>query len=90
MVYFQYFQLASLRSIKQCLCVVISLKEGEDQKEISIEPAQALDEVEPLPEDCYTRPISLPEGNTLSRNYANYPFFLTAVEGNVYFVVSSQ
>lgn len=40
----------------------ISLKEGEDQKEITIEPAQALDEVEPLPEDCYTRPISLPEG----------------------------
>lgn len=40
-----------------------SLKEGEDQKEISIEPAQALDEVEPLPEDCYTRPISLPEGD---------------------------
>lgn len=39
-----------------------SLKEGEDQKEITIEPAQALDEVEPLPEDCYTRPISLPEG----------------------------
>ena len=41
-----------------------SLKEGEDQKEITIEPAQALDEVEPLPEDCYTRPISLPEGKT--------------------------
>lgn len=39
-----------------------SLKEVEDQKEITIEPAQALDEVEPLPEDCYTRPISLPEG----------------------------
>lgn len=38
------------------------LKEGEDQKEISIEPAQALDEVEPLPEDFYTRPVSLPEG----------------------------
>uniref|UniRef100_A0A671U419 Dynactin subunit 4 n=1 Tax=Sparus aurata TaxID=8175 RepID=A0A671U419_SPAAU len=42
-----------------------NLKEGEDQKEISIEPAQALDEVEPLPEDCYTRPISLPEVTTL-------------------------
>ena len=39
-----------------------SLKEGEDQKEINIEPAQALDEVEPLPEDYYTRPINLPEG----------------------------
>lgn len=44
-----------------------SLKEGEDQKEIAIEPALALDEVEPLPEDCYSRPISLPEGNS-SRN----------------------
>uniref|UniRef100_A0A8C2X1E7 Dynactin subunit 4 n=1 Tax=Cyclopterus lumpus TaxID=8103 RepID=A0A8C2X1E7_CYCLU len=43
----------------------LSLKEGEDQKEITIEPAQALDEVEPLPEDCYTRPISLPEVTTL-------------------------
>ena len=45
-----------------CVCPVSSLKEGEDQKEINIEPAQALDEVEPLPEDCYTRPINLPEG----------------------------
>uniref|UniRef100_A0A3Q3IMV0 Dynactin subunit 4 n=1 Tax=Monopterus albus TaxID=43700 RepID=A0A3Q3IMV0_MONAL len=43
----------------------LSLKEGEDQKEITIEPAQALDEVEPLPEDCYIRPISLPEVTTL-------------------------
>uniref|UniRef100_A0A4W5LCA0 Dynactin subunit 4 n=1 Tax=Hucho hucho TaxID=62062 RepID=A0A4W5LCA0_9TELE len=41
------------------------MKEGEDQKEINIEPAQALDEVEPLPEDCYTRPINLPEVTTL-------------------------
>ncbi|KAI2539734.1 DCTN4 isoform 8, partial [Pan troglodytes] len=32
----------------------LSLKEGEDQKEIKIEPAQAVDEVEPLPEDYYT------------------------------------
>ncbi|XP_061757910.1 dynactin subunit 4 isoform X1 [Nerophis ophidion] len=39
----------------------LSLKEGEDQREITIKPAQALDEVEPLPEDFYTRPISLPE-----------------------------
>ncbi|XP_077588472.1 dynactin subunit 4 isoform X1 [Stigmatopora nigra] len=39
----------------------LSLKEGEDQREIIIEPAQAVDEVEPLPEDCYTRPICLPE-----------------------------
>lgn len=44
------------------LATGFSLKEGEDQKEITIEAAQALDEVEPLPEDCYTRPISLPEG----------------------------
>uniref|UniRef100_A0A8C5AZM1 Dynactin subunit 4 n=1 Tax=Gadus morhua TaxID=8049 RepID=A0A8C5AZM1_GADMO len=43
----------------------LTLKEGEDQKEIIIEPAQALDEVEPLPEDCYTRPINLPEVTTL-------------------------
>ncbi|XP_063046207.1 dynactin subunit 4 isoform X2 [Engraulis encrasicolus] len=43
----------------------LSLKEGEDQKEITIEPAQALDEVEPLPEDYYTRPVSLPEVTTL-------------------------
>uniref|UniRef100_H3C3W5 Dynactin subunit 4 n=1 Tax=Tetraodon nigroviridis TaxID=99883 RepID=H3C3W5_TETNG len=43
----------------------LSLKEGEDQKEISIEAAQALDEVEPLPEDCYSRPISLTEVTTL-------------------------
>uniref|UniRef100_A0A1A8G1L0 Dynactin subunit 4 n=4 Tax=Nothobranchius korthausae TaxID=1143690 RepID=A0A1A8G1L0_9TELE len=43
----------------------LSLKEGEDQKEISIEPAQALDEVELLPEDCYTRPVTLPEVTTL-------------------------
>ncbi|XP_076862264.1 dynactin subunit 4 isoform X2 [Brachyhypopomus gauderio] len=43
----------------------LSLKEGEEQKEVSIDPAQALDEVEPLPEDCYTRPISLTEVTTL-------------------------
>lgn len=42
-----------------------SLKEGEDQKEIKIEPADAVEEVEPLPEDYYTRPINLTEGNTL-------------------------
>lgn len=42
-----------------------SLKEGEDQKEIKIEPAQAVDEVEPLPEDYYTRPVNLTEGNIL-------------------------
>uniref|UniRef100_A0A8C6MJA1 Dynactin subunit 4 n=1 Tax=Nothobranchius furzeri TaxID=105023 RepID=A0A8C6MJA1_NOTFU len=48
-----------------CVCFFPSLKEGEDQKEISIEPAQALDEVELLPEDCYTRPVTLPEVTTL-------------------------
>lgn len=47
-----------------CVSDYFSLKEGEDQKEISIEPALAFDEVEPLPEDCYTRPISLPEGES--------------------------
>uniref|UniRef100_A0A3P8WEQ1 Dynactin subunit 4 n=1 Tax=Cynoglossus semilaevis TaxID=244447 RepID=A0A3P8WEQ1_CYNSE len=43
----------------------LSLQQGEEKKEIFIEPAQALDEVEPLPEDFYTRPISLPEVTTL-------------------------
>uniref|UniRef100_A0AAY4E516 Dynactin subunit 4 n=1 Tax=Denticeps clupeoides TaxID=299321 RepID=A0AAY4E516_9TELE len=43
----------------------LSIKDGEDQKEISIEPAQALDEVEPLPEDFYTQPVNLPEVTTL-------------------------
>lgn len=41
-----------------------SLKEGEEQREVKLEPAQALDEVEPLPEDCYTGPVNLPEGKT--------------------------
>lgn len=40
-----------------------SLREGEDQKEVKIEPAQAVAEVEPLPEDYYTRPVNLTEGN---------------------------
>uniref|UniRef100_H3BB34 Dynactin subunit 4 n=1 Tax=Latimeria chalumnae TaxID=7897 RepID=H3BB34_LATCH len=43
----------------------LSLKEGEDHKEIKVEPAQAVEEVEPLPEDYYTRPINLPEVTTL-------------------------
>ncbi|MCJ8735628.1 hypothetical protein PDJAM_G00249320 [Pangasius djambal] len=43
----------------------LSLKEGEEQKEVSIEPAQALDEVEPLPEDYYTRSVNLTEVTTL-------------------------
>lgn len=46
-----------------CLHACFSLKEGEDQKEIKIEPADAVEEVEPLPEDYYTRPINLTEGN---------------------------
>lgn len=62
------FPMLNLKSYFDCMtnscfpATGFSLKEGEDQKEITIEPAQALDEVEPLPEDCYTRPISLPEG----------------------------
>ncbi|XP_043559028.1 dynactin subunit 4 isoform X1 [Chiloscyllium plagiosum] len=42
-----------------------TLKEAEDQKEIKIEPAQPLEEVEPLPEDYYTRALNLPEVTTL-------------------------
>jgi len=45
----------------------LSLKEGEDQKEIKIEPAQAVDEVEPLPEDYYIRPVNLTEVTTLQQ-----------------------
>ncbi|KAB0395753.1 hypothetical protein E2I00_002420 [Balaenoptera physalus] len=45
----------------------LSLKEGEDQKEIKVEPAQAVDEVEPLPEDYYTRPVNLTEVTTLQQ-----------------------
>uniref|UniRef100_A0A8C5MIE8 Dynactin subunit 4 n=1 Tax=Leptobrachium leishanense TaxID=445787 RepID=A0A8C5MIE8_9ANUR len=45
----------------------LTLKEGEDQKEIKIEPAQAVDEVEPLPEDYYTRLINLTEVTTLDQ-----------------------
>lgn len=52
-----------------------SLKEGEDQKEIKIEPAQAVDEVEPLPEDYYTRPVNLTEGNIL-RYFALFLFYI--------------
>ncbi|KAJ8394466.1 hypothetical protein AAFF_G00046770 [Aldrovandia affinis] len=43
----------------------LSLKEGEEQREVKLELAQALEEVEPLPEDCYTRPVNLPEVTTL-------------------------
>lgn len=52
-----------------------SLKEGEEQKEVSIEPAQALDEVEPLPEDYYTRPVNLTEGASLSLSFSFTHFF---------------
>lgn len=48
-----------------CPLFCFRLKEGEDQKEIKIEPADAVEEVEPLPEDYYTRPINLTEGKTL-------------------------
>ncbi|XP_032384556.1 dynactin subunit 4 [Etheostoma spectabile] len=61
----------------------LSLKEGEDQKEITIEPAQALDEVEPLPEDCYTRPISLPEVTTLRQRLLQ-PDFQPAVASQLH------
>ncbi|TSU88998.1 Dynactin subunit 4 [Bagarius yarrelli] len=47
----------------------LSLKEGEEQKEVSIEPAQALDEVEPLPDDYYTRPVNLTEGKDAAAEY---------------------
>lgn len=47
-----------------------SLREGEDQKEVKIEPAQAVAEVEPLPEDYYTRPVNLTEGNFLGSSVA--------------------
>uniref|UniRef100_A0A8C8VQE7 Dynactin subunit 4 n=1 Tax=Pelusios castaneus TaxID=367368 RepID=A0A8C8VQE7_9SAUR len=49
----------------------LSLKEGEDQKEIKIEPADAVEEVEPLPEDYYTRPINLTEGNGLPFHFVS-------------------
>nr|XP_044988410.1 dynactin subunit 4 isoform X3 [Jaculus jaculus] len=45
----------------------LSLKEGEDQKEIKIEPGQAAYEVEPLPEDYYTKPVNLTEVTTLQQ-----------------------
>ncbi|KAL7985826.1 hypothetical protein Chor_010992 [Crotalus horridus] len=45
----------------------LRLKEGEDHKEIKIEPAQAVEEVEPLPEDYYTRPVNLTEVTTLKQ-----------------------
>lgn len=56
---------ASQEDAKRLLFFCPSLKEGEDQKEIKIEPAQAVDEVEPLPEDYYTRPVNLTEGNVI-------------------------
>ncbi|KAG8128517.1 hypothetical protein E2320_015351 [Naja naja] len=41
--------------------------QGEDHKEIKIEPAQAVEEVEPLLEDYYTRPVNLTEVTTLKQ-----------------------
>ncbi|XP_023675328.1 dynactin subunit 4 isoform X1 [Paramormyrops kingsleyae] len=61
----------------------LSLKEGEDQKEIKIEPAQALDEVEPLPEDCYTGPVNLPEVTTLRQRLLQ-PDFQPAGASHMY------
>ncbi|KAM3927040.1 dynactin subunit 4 isoform 2-T2 [Leptodactylus fuscus] len=52
----------------------LTLKEGEDQREIKIEPAQALEEVEPLPEDYYTRPINLTEVTTLDQRLLQADF----------------
>lgn len=67
-----------------------SLKEGEDQKEISIEPAQALDEVEPLPEDCYSRPISLTEGVCAQASYTSADHLPSELRHHRSFHVSSQ
>ncbi|CAN2387291.1 Dynactin subunit 4 isoform X1, partial [Pristimantis euphronides] len=46
----------------------------EDQKEVKIEPAQALEEVELLPEDYYTRPINLTEVTTLDQHHPQADF----------------
>lgn len=43
----------------------LSFIEEEDQKEIKIDPSQAVDEMELLPEDSYTRPTNLTEMTTL-------------------------
>lgn len=67
-----------------------SLKEGEDQKEISIEPAQALDEVEPLPEDCYSRPISLTEGVCAQASHTSADHLSSELRRHWSFHVSSQ
>ena len=67
-----------------CASLCFSLKEGEDQKEIKIEPADAVEEVEPLPEDYYTRPINLTEGNTLIFcHFLPLHFVTWAVPGNL-------
>ncbi|KAG8438932.1 hypothetical protein GDO86_005207 [Hymenochirus boettgeri] len=52
----------------------LTLKEGEDLREIKIEPAQAVEEVEPLPEDYYTRPINLTEVTTLDQRLLQSDF----------------
>lgn len=51
-----------------------SLKEGEDQKEAKIEAAQAVDGVEPLPEDYYTGPVNLTEGNFIHYSTLFLPY----------------
>lgn len=67
-----------------CPSLCFSLKEGEDQKEIKIEPADAVEEVEPLPEDYYTRPINLTEGNALIFcHFLPLYFIIWAVPGNL-------
>lgn len=65
-----------------------SLKEGEDQKEIKIEPAQAVDEVEPLPEDYYTRPINLTEGNCFLLDGGISRRILGSINKDLVFLVS--
>ena len=39
-----------------------SLKENEDTKQIEIQPAEACEEVEGLPDDIFTKPLSLSQG----------------------------
>lgn len=46
----------------------LSFIEEEDQKEIKIDPSQAVDEMELLPEDSYTRPTNLTEMTTLQQH----------------------
>ncbi|XP_061421050.1 dynactin subunit 4 isoform X2 [Lethenteron reissneri] len=43
----------------------LMLKEGDDQKDIKIEAAVTVEEIEPLPEDYYTAPLNLVDVTTL-------------------------